>query len=664
MANTPLMNLQVLSVGPGGDSETTLWNKLITNFSTIDSHTHAAGDGSRITTGALNIDADLSLNSNQITEVRSVLFNNLTTDVTATGTLYIKNNELVFRDGANNVVPITTGGALDFSGVGNISGLVAPASASYSSVFGEFSFFKDSNVYAEIASANLLLYPLNGATTFAVNLAAPTLLETYTITWPTASPAGNNYMLQFTSGGVGSFVPGLESAGVSAGQIVFATDDHTVDGVTILANELLLGNGAGNPFSGKLTNDYVDVNAAIAGTKISPNFGSQNIVTTGTADIGATTADSLESQSTLVVATAATFNGTVNITDSNDSLTVAPPATFGSSVGISGAATLSSTLAVTGATTLNSTLTVASTTTINGAANLNGNTIIGNATADTVTFTARAASDLVPATDSLRSLGTTSLRWANLYADTVTGTATNMSTISTSSLSSGTGTFSGSITVSTGGATGGGITIADDGDMVDLNDGFLSMRFSQGVRVYSANGGGSEAVTLFSSGQLKANAFVETPSGWFTGQYSGSLSQGAVIAWNQPGGSGRTAFMNHKGAGGGGFEWYNSTGTGGNPSNIGDYTSLMTLAENGNLSTAGDIQVANTKRFILGDDGDIADLGDGAASMRFGAGVKVFSGNAGGSQVHHLRNDGHFFTTDITAGGTLNIPLRYQPLAC
>ena len=42
--------------------------------------------------------------------------------------------------------------------------------------------------------------------------------------------------------------------------------------------------------SGAVTNDKVNANAAIAGTKISPNFGSQNIATTGALDIGANAA--------------------------------------------------------------------------------------------------------------------------------------------------------------------------------------------------------------------------------------------------------------------------------------------------------------------------------------------------------------------------------------
>jgi hypothetical protein len=66
----------------------------------------------------------------------------------------------------------------------------------------------------------------------------------------------------------------------------------------------------------------------------------------------------------------------------------------------------------------------------------------------------------------------------------------------------GSGGFEGSITVSSNNATGGGIILADDGDIVDLNDAYCSMRFSSGVRIFSANRGGSAVITLGSNGNL------------------------------------------------------------------------------------------------------------------------------------------------------------------
>jgi hypothetical protein len=65
-----------------------------------------------------------------------------------------------------------------------------------------------------------------------------------------------------------------------------------------------------------------------------------------------------------------------------------------------------------------------------------------------------------------------------------------------------------SITVSSGNTTGNGIILADDGDIVDLNDAYCSMRFTSGVRIFSANKGGSPVITLGSNGAITATGTV------------------------------------------------------------------------------------------------------------------------------------------------------------
>ena len=62
----------------------------------------------------------------------------------------------------------------------------------------------------------------------------------------------------------------------------------------------------------------------------------------------------------------------------------------------------------------------------------------------------------------------------------------------------------GGIHVSVGNTTGNGIILADDGDIVDLNDGYCAMRFSLGVRVHSANRGGGPVIALREFGGIIA----------------------------------------------------------------------------------------------------------------------------------------------------------------
>ena len=77
----------------------------------------------------------------------------------------------------------------------------------------------------------------------------------------------------------------------------------------------------------------------------------------------------------------------------------------------------------------------------------------------------------------------------------------------------------GGLHLSRNGAYGGGIVLADDGDIVDLNDGYCSMRFATGVRVFSANRGGNPVVTLTATGDVYArtlyvsSAYVSTTAG-------------------------------------------------------------------------------------------------------------------------------------------------------
>jgi len=69
-------------------------------------------------------------------------------------------------------------------------------------------------------------------------------------------------------------------------------------------------------------------------------------------------------------------------------------------------------------------------------------------------------------------------------------------------------TITNNITVSSGNTTGNGIILADDGDIVDLNDAYCSMRFSSGVRIFSANRGGSAVIKLGNGGDIIASSDI------------------------------------------------------------------------------------------------------------------------------------------------------------
>ena len=82
--------------------------------------------------------------------------------------------------------------------------------------------------------------------------------------------------------------------------------------------------------------------------------------------------------------------------------------------------------------------------TVSGNLSVEGNTTLGNATSDTVTVTGRVNSDIVPSSNNARDLGTTSLRWKDLF---LSGTTINLGGATLQS--DGTG----NITISGAGAT-------------------------------------------------------------------------------------------------------------------------------------------------------------------------------------------------------------------
>lgn len=135
MATTlsPNMNLPVPVVGqePGPDYANDVNNSL----NIVDGHNHSTGYGVQITPTGLDINADLPINNNNLTLVRTLrLMPQVSTPAGPLdlGALYETGVDLYYIDGAGNNVRITQGGSVA-GAPGSISNLVSPASASYNS---------------------------------------------------------------------------------------------------------------------------------------------------------------------------------------------------------------------------------------------------------------------------------------------------------------------------------------------------------------------------------------------------------------------------------------------------------------------------------------------------------------------------------------------------
>jgi hypothetical protein len=132
----------------------------------------------------------------------------------------------------------------------------------------------------------------------------------------------------------------------------------------------------------------------------------------------------------LSVTGVSTFGNSLDINSSVDILTnlsVSGLSTFSGLIdsngglNVTGQTTLNDNLEVTGVSTFANNLTVGpSLSTFQNEVTFNGNLNFGNQNTDLITITSRFNSDLIPVTDSTSDLGTTSLRWAEVWADNVT----------------------------------------------------------------------------------------------------------------------------------------------------------------------------------------------------------------------------------------------------
>ena len=107
---------------------------------------------------------------------------------------------------------------------------------------------------------------------------------------------------------------------------------------------------------------------------------------------------------------AVTMSSTGNV-DVGGVLTVSSNTAIGGTLAVTGASTL------TGNTVVLGSLGVTGGAIFSNTVNVLGDTTLGNATSDTVTFTGRVDSDVLPATDGTHDLGSTTQEWQDLWVD-------------------------------------------------------------------------------------------------------------------------------------------------------------------------------------------------------------------------------------------------------
>lgn len=248
---SPNMNLPVPIPGvtPGPQ-----WAQdVVSSLNQIDSHNHSFGQGVLIQPNGMNINTDLTFNSNDATLLRTVRFDPQSAPITSAapdvGAIYVSGNELYYNDvSGGNSVKITTNGSVN-SGAGSITGLPSgTASASYAG--GTFIWQSATNTAANMDAGS---YILRNATISSNGLTLqppPAMAANYAITLPTL-PITTNIMSMDQLGNIAAAINvdnstlqlsantlAVKSGGIAATQIANATITHT----QIAANTITLGN--------------------------------------------------------------------------------------------------------------------------------------------------------------------------------------------------------------------------------------------------------------------------------------------------------------------------------------------------------------------------------------------------------------------------------------
>ena len=202
------MNLPIPTVSIAGGPA---WASLLDSCLTLlDGHSHEIGSGVPITPSAIDINADLSIKNNNLTNVRSVRFqpqpSNLAL-VSDIGCLYESGVDLWYNDGSGNQVRITQSGSI-VGAAGNITGLVAPASATYVSANKTFVWQSDVNTPANIDGAALILRNIT-ANSNGLTLQPPAAMAVnYSITLPSL-PVAPAHLLSINGSGIISSAQGV-----------------------------------------------------------------------------------------------------------------------------------------------------------------------------------------------------------------------------------------------------------------------------------------------------------------------------------------------------------------------------------------------------------------------------------------------------------------------
>lgn len=292
------LTIPVVSQEPGPQYASDI-NSCLT---TIDSHDHSSGKGLQITPAGMNITSDLSFGGNNAIALRSTRFTSQSSPIAGAsdlGCLYESGVDLYYNDGSGNQIRLTQSGGIAGT-PGSISGLVPPASVTYSAP--TFVFQSGVSIAANLDARNIILRN-SGAGSFGLTLSPPSSMGAdFTITLPSL-PGAQSFMTIDASGAIAApiaYAGGITTSNIAANTILtgnIATGTITLgninstsafpaikyqefttvgsfsfvvpNNITVLGAELVGGAGGGGGGNGSNTNQG---GAGAGGQGVNPTF--------------------------------------------------------------------------------------------------------------------------------------------------------------------------------------------------------------------------------------------------------------------------------------------------------------------------------------------------------------------------------------------------------
>lgn len=161
----------------------------------LDSHDHSPGLGVPVTAAGLNINTDLTIQSNNLTAVRTVRFSAQNAPINGAldlGAAYDVLGDLYYNDGVGNQVRITQNGGVAGT-PGSITGMTGGANVSYVAANQTFVFQSAVNTPGNIDGASFILRNLTAGSN-GLTLNPPTAMGTnFSLTLPNL-PAQQSFM--------------------------------------------------------------------------------------------------------------------------------------------------------------------------------------------------------------------------------------------------------------------------------------------------------------------------------------------------------------------------------------------------------------------------------------------------------------------------------------